>query len=96
MKIEWKKIKPMRVRLVHDTWLEYEENGEKKSVFACKDKPIDGTVSMAGYKKIGKNNVKFYYFRPDICHDERAGYALSAKWFKDIPDKGDEKDLTLN
>ncbi len=85
MKIQWKKIEPIRVQLIHDTWLTYEENGEKKSIFASRDKPVDCTVTMVGYKKIGKNNVKFYYFEPDICRDGKGGYELSAKWFKKMP-----------
>lgn len=85
MKIQWRKIEPIRVQLIHDIWLNYEENGEKKSIFVNKDKPVSGTVTMTGNKKIGKNNVRFYYFMPDFQRDGKGGYALSAKWFKKMP-----------
>lgn len=82
MKIRWRKIEPIRVQLIHETWLTYKENGEEKDIFASKDKPVEGIVTMEGYKKIGNNNVKFYYFEPDFNQSGDGGYTLSAKWFK--------------
>lgn len=85
MKIKWRKMAPIRVQLIREMWLNYEENGEKKSIFSSKDKPVKGTATMYGYKKIGNNNVEFYYFEPDFKRDRDEGYEISAKWFKKIP-----------
>lgn len=85
MKIKWRKIEPRRVQLVHETELGYyDENGEKKYILVNKDNPVEGIVTMVGDRKIGNNDVEFYYFIPDFYRGE-GGYTISKKWFKKLP-----------
>lgn len=51
-------------------------------VSANKEKPVPGTVTHYGYKKIGRNDVHMCRFSPDIAPDKY--WILSRKWLKRI------------
>lgn len=80
MNIKWiKEREPWRAELIHDCDLEC--NG-KFLVSASKEKPVLGTVTHYGYKKIGRNNVHMCSFSPDIAPDKR--WTFSRGWLKRI------------
>lgn len=71
--------KPWRAELIHDCVLKCDE---KTIIYANKEKPVPGTVTHYGHRKIGRNNVRMWSFSPDIAPDKC--FELSSNWLRKI------------